>query len=54
MPYMPPGWQPWGVSTTADTYRDGNLTKCAWRRMNSVGTMRSTVTTVPRRAAMAP
>ena len=54
MPYMPPGWLPCGVSTTARTYCPGRRTRLAWRRMKSVETIFSTVTTAPFFAAMAP
>src|ERR1700738_3544596 len=54
MPYMPPGWLPCGVSTTARTYCEGSRTRSAWRRMKSVETIFSTVTTAPPRAAHVP
>ncbi len=54
MPYMPPGWLPCGASITARTYWPGNRTRSACRRMKSVETIFSTVTTAPCRAAIAP
>ena len=44
---MPPGWAPKGASTTAATYCAGSRTSALWRRMNSVGTIFSTLTMAP-------
>ena len=50
--YSPPGWAPYGVSTTASTRWAGILTRCP--RPSRRSTTRSTVATTPRRAAQAP